>query len=139
MALRLLLRIAEFKSKRAAELQDDLNDQGLVAQLVDFLDDPVPGKADETCLELRYYALLLCSALCCHRQHACELFGKSGVTMLLIYLKDGPQHLVNCREKLMMAVVDAIWCVFVSVCLSCGFVVFPSIYFWCFYFADVSF
>lgn len=103
------MSIAEAKSKCAAKLQDDLNDQGLVTQLVLFLNEALPLKADSISVDLKSYALLLCGALCNHRPHARELFGSSGVNMLVLHLQRASEYLKFGWNSLVTALVDCIW------------------------------
>jgi hypothetical protein len=112
-ALRILLTLVEMRNAATAPLHQDLLDQGLVQQLVEFLDTPVPAKADPLYLELRTAALLIISGLCRHRRHAQELFGEAGVSMLGYYLQSSQDALATelGHRELLVAAVDATWCV----------------------------
>eukprot|EP00730_Choanoeca_flexa_P007170 TRINITY_DN12289_c1_g8_i4.p1 TRINITY_DN12289_c1_g8~~TRINITY_DN12289_c1_g8_i4.p1 ORF type:complete len:965 (+),score=177.09 TRINITY_DN12289_c1_g8_i4:64-2958(+) len=111
LVLRVLLTLMELRTPEAAELHQDLLDQNVLTQLVGFLDDLLPAKADALYIELRTKALQLCSALCQHRSHVQELFGTSGVEMLLPYLKLEASVLDAGlgHRALLIAAVDASW------------------------------
>jgi hypothetical protein len=111
LVLRCLLTLVELRQPRAADLHQDLLDQDLLTELVDFLDDPLPVKADRLCVELRTLALELCSAMCHGRVHVQELFSTAGVDMLVPYLQASTAALQAGlgHQALLISAIDATW------------------------------
>ncbi|EDQ88167.1 uncharacterized protein MONBRDRAFT_9503, partial [Monosiga brevicollis MX1] len=105
--LRSLLALVNDPSPDLLATQHDLLDQGLATLLIDFLDEPLPKRADSIFFDLKMYALMILGALCLRLSDARDQIGARGVETVLAYLRDS-QHTPNA---LIIASLDALWAV----------------------------
>lgn len=94
------------------EVLQDLTDQGLIAQLIAILDScsHSTDSNDAVDIELQCDMMLILASLCDEDVHRKELFGESGVDVLLQYMKgylivNGPLN----QQKLVLYATDCIW------------------------------
>eukprot|EP00047_Mylnosiga_fluctuans_P008885 m.9221 g.9221 ORF g.9221 m.9221 type:complete len:830 (-) comp2377_c0_seq2:738-3227(-) len=117
MVLRALARVCQADS---GPLRCDLGDQGALTQIVAFLERPLVASAEIVDVTMRTDALRLAAALCQADPHNKELFGVSGVYVVLSYLQP-PADVVKVVPEwglLFGAAVDCVWSCIVNCALT---------------------
>jgi len=107
-------------ASEAAEVREDLVDQGVLEQLLAFLDRDALTNADQFDLGVRTEGLNILSTLCDGRLHVKELFGAAGVSMVLEYLAIDPKYFVQGlgHAEATVAAVALVWSAVVGCALN---------------------
>ena len=107
-------------ASEAAEVREDLVDQGVLEQLLSFLDRDALTNADQFDLGVRTEGLNILSTLCDGRLHVKELFGSAGVSMVLEYLAIDPKYFVQGlgHAEATVAAVALVWSAVVGCALN---------------------
>nr|XP_039253375.1 cilia- and flagella-associated protein 69-like [Styela clava] len=97
----------------------DLCDQGIIGQLLSILENMSKYTSSEGIIDIEMQCdmLYVLSTLCENDLHRKELFGSQGVEMLIHYMRSNPKKVSSGlgHNRLMLTVVDAIWCC----CVGC--------------------